>query len=67
MLVGYDLLANPVSGALHRAELAEHRMMRVAELDAVLAGLPVEDVSEKPSLGARVTRFHARRQLDAAA
>ena len=41
--------------------LAGHRMMRVAELSATLATLPLSDVAVRPGLGGSVVRFRARR------
>jgi len=60
-LVGYDLLANRRMHAPHHAGRSGHRMMRVAELSATLATLPLSDVAVRPGLGGSVVRFRARR------
>jgi ubiquinone/menaquinone biosynthesis C-methylase UbiE len=60
-LVGYDLLSTPPARLIHRLEGEEHRMVSVAALRSVLAGLPTTEVVVSPGLVGLLARFRAKR------
>lgn len=61
-LVAYDLLATGPFGALHRGsdEHRHHRAMQFGELQRVLRGMPLENVSVRRGRGGIVVRFNAK-------
>ncbi|MGH9184731.1 MAG: class I SAM-dependent methyltransferase [Acidimicrobiales bacterium] len=56
-VVGYDLLNNAASRALHGAETAHARMMRLNELRETVRSLPIRQSILTPGLGGNVVRF----------
>jgi SAM-dependent methyltransferase len=60
-LLAYDLLATRPARRVHELEGAYHRFMTLPELTARLAGLPLEDVVVRPTLGRALVRLRARR------
>jgi ubiquinone/menaquinone biosynthesis C-methylase UbiE len=62
LLVGYDLLAAGPNRLVHRLDDSRNRLMRLGELQAVLDGLPADDVAVRPGFGRLVVRFAARRR-----
>lgn len=61
-IVAYDLLTSGPLRRLHRGE-STHRMIRLAELRAVVGELPVDQAVITPGLGGLVVRFLLRRQM----
>ena len=57
LVVGYDLLASTPFRLLHQAERSDQRMMRVDELGALVAELPIDDARVAPSIGGFTVRF----------
>lgn len=56
VVVGYDLLASPVSRFIHVVDRSRNRLMTVTELNAFAAGLPGE-VRVRPVLGRLAVQF----------
>ena len=61
IVVGYDLLSTAPLRLLHQAEGARFRMMRLSELRAHVASMPVEQALLTPGLGGFVVRFILRK------
>ena len=60
-VVGYDLLNTAPLRALHQAEGARSRMMRLAELRATVRDLPVTQSILTPALARFAVRFTLRK------
>ena len=60
-VVGYDLLSTKPLRWFHQVEGARFRMMRLRELRAVVADLPVDQAILSPSLAGFVVRFSLRK------
>jgi ubiquinone/menaquinone biosynthesis C-methylase UbiE len=58
-LLGYDLLATGPARLIHRLDGSRNRLMRLAELQAVLGHQRVDDVAVRPGFGRQVVRFSA--------
>lgn len=63
-VLGYDLLSTAPLRLLHQAERARFRMMRLAELRAVVGELPVEQAILTTSLAGFAVRFTLRKTPD---
>ena len=61
-VVGYDLLSTAPLRLLHQAEGADFRMMRLSELRAAIANLPVELAVLTPSIAGLTVRFTLRKR-----
>jgi ubiquinone/menaquinone biosynthesis C-methylase UbiE len=60
-VVGYDLLSTAPLRALHRAERARFRMMRLEELRETVSDLPVDQAILTPVLARFAVRFTLRK------
>jgi ubiquinone/menaquinone biosynthesis C-methylase UbiE len=60
-LVGYDLLKTPPLRMLHR-DGPDQRLVSLAELRALVGGLPVAEAVVTPGLGGLVVRFRLRKR-----
>lgn len=61
-LVGYDLLSRWPARALHRLEVAPHRLIGHDELEPVLKQLPLNDIRVRSAPAGAVVRVSATRR-----